>query len=93
MELGVFMFRSSINDLPNAFKDFFSRRSQVHDYQTRHVNNYNITFNKKSFSDRAIRTTGPILWNSLHESLKESKTIKHFRKNMKETIIHNYKFD
>ena len=76
------MYRFSTNDLPTAFKDFFSRRSQVHDYQTRHVNNFSITNNnnKKSFSDRAIRTHGPILWNSLNKSVKGTNTIKQFRK-------------
>lgn len=70
MEFGVFMFRFSINDLANAFNDFFSRRSQIHNHQTRHANNFNITNNKKSFSDRAIRTTGPVLWNPLQKSVK-----------------------
>ena len=90
MELGVFMFKYSINDLPVAFKTFFSKRSDVHNYPTRHVNDFNITNNKKTFSDRAIRTNGPILWNLLPKNMKQSKSLKHFRTQFKQNIIQNY---
>ena len=39
LELGVFMYRFSIVDLPVAFfKNYFSKRSDIHEYPTRHVN-------------------------------------------------------
>ena len=66
-ELGVFMYKYFINDLPAALKEYFMKRSDVHDYPTRHVNNFNLTHNRKSFSDHAFRTNGPILWNSLQK--------------------------
>ena len=90
MELGVFMFKYSINDLPRAFKTFFSKRSDVHNYPTRHGNDFNMTNNKKTFPDRAIRTNGPILWNSLPENMKQSKSLKHFRTQLKQNLIQNY---
>ena len=91
MELGVFMYRFSINDLPVAFNNFiFSKRSDVHNYSTRHVNDFNRTKNKKTFSDHAIRTNGPILWNSLPKILKESKSVKQFRNQLKQNLIQNY---
>ena len=62
LNLGTFMYRFSINDLPIAFKNFFSKRSEVHNYQTRYANNFNVTNNKKCFSDRSTRSSGPILW-------------------------------
>ena len=51
LELGVSMYKYSINDLPVAFKEYFMKRSDIHDYPTRHVNNLNPTNNRKSFSD------------------------------------------
>ena len=51
-----------------------------------HVHDLNLTYNKKSFSDHAIRTSGPILWNSLPKTLKDSKTIGHFRSNLKQKL-------
>ena len=90
LELGVFMYKFSINDLPVVFKEYFTKRSEIQDYPTRQINDLNLTCNKKSFSDHAIRTSGPILWNSLPKTLKESKTIRHFRNQFKQKLIQNY---
>ena len=51
---------------------------------------YNSTRNKKAFTDRTVRTTGPILWNSLDETIKKSKTMKHFRSLYKSSLISTY---
>ena len=77
------MYKYYIDDLPLAFKKHFSKPSDIHEYSTRQVGNLNSTFDKKSFSDNAIRTTGPILWNSLPQKLKDSKTVKHSRSQYK----------
>ena len=45
------MYKYSTNDLPVAFKEFFMKPSDIHDYLTRYVNNLNLTNNRKSFSD------------------------------------------
>ena len=37
LELGVFMYRFSKSDLPVAFKEYITKRSEFHDYPTRHV--------------------------------------------------------
>ena len=73
--LGVFMYRFSIDDLPVAFKTCFSKHSDIHDYPTSHGNDLNLTNNKKLFSDHTIRTRGPILWNSLPTTIKDSKSV------------------
>ena len=78
------------NYLPVAFKEYFMKRSDIHDYPTRHVNNLNLTNNRKSFSDHAIRTNGPILWNLLSKTIRESKSVKHFRNQFKQNLIKTY---
>ena len=90
LELGVFMYKYSINDLPNAFNDYFTKRSDIHGYKTRHVNDLTLTKNKKHFSDHSVRTTGPILWNSIDKKIINSKTVKQFRNQYKKTLISNY---
>ena len=65
-----------VNDLPVAFNDYFKKRSDIHHYPTRQISNLTLSLNRKSFSDHAIRTSGPYLWNSLPEKLKDSKTVK-----------------
>ena len=90
IELGVFMYKYSINDLPQSFNTYFVKRSEIHDYQTRHVDNLNLTKNKRTFSDRSVRSSGPVLWNSLDKSLKSSNSTKHFRNQFKQQLISEY---
>ena len=70
LEVGVFMFRHFTNQLPNGFRDSFSKQAECHKYLTRNANDYTLTRNKKVFSNQTVRNSGPILWNSLHQNLK-----------------------
>ena len=91
LDLEMSMYKYSINDIPvAASKDYFIQRSDIHDYPTRHVNDLNLTNNWKSFSDYAIRTNGPILKNSLSKTERESKSVKHFRNQLKQNLIITY---
>ena len=85
LELGVFMYTFSTNDLPLAFKEYF-----IHDYPPRHVNDLDLTNNKKSFFDHSIRTCGFILWNSLPTAITNSKSVNHFRNKFKYILIQTY---
>ena len=78
LELGVFMLKYHIGDLPEVFNEYFNRRSDIHNYQTRHANDLNVALNKNSFTDKAIRTSGPILWNSLSSEIKHCNNVKKF---------------
>lgn len=90
LELGVIMFKHSINELPNAFHNYFSKRSDIHEYLTRHIDDLNLTNNKKVFSDQSIRSGGPIFWNPLEKNLKCSKSTKYFRTKLKQKLISKY---
>ncbi len=48
------------------FKD-----NDIINYHMGNKSNYNHTGNKKAFSDKTIRTTGPILRNSLEDRIKK----------------------
>ena len=87
LELGVFMFKSSINHLPVVLKDYFTKRSDTHNYPTRYVNDFNLTNNKKAFSVHSSQTLGPVHWNSLSKSMRDSKSVKHFRKQLKQKLM------
>ena len=76
LKVDVFMYKCSINYLPKTFIDYFTKPSNIHGYQTRHVNDLNKTkqtnkqTNKNHFSDHTVQTTGHILWNSLDKTSK-----------------------
>ena len=88
LELGVFMYRFSISDLPVAFKEYFKRRSEIHDYPTRHVNDLNLTNNKKFFPIILYERMVPFF--GTHYQKQESKTIRYFRNQLKQKLIQTY---
>ena len=57
------MYQHVNGSLPISFNAFFTKLSDIHNYDTRNKSNYNQTRNKKVFADKVIRTMGPILWN------------------------------
>ena len=65
------MYKHQTNSLPQTFSDYFIKHSQVHNYPTRNAQDYSIYKGKKVFADRAIRITGPTLWNSLETNLNQ----------------------
>ena len=90
LEVGTFMCKYFIGLSPKIFDGLFTKRSDIHDYRTRRSNDFNHTRDKKVFTDQAIRTVGPILWNSLTEHLKNVTSVNHFRKRFKTTLISVY---
>ena len=48
---------------------------------------YHQTRNARTFSDHSIRTFGPILWNSLDNNVRKSKSIKHFKNEYKTKLM------
>jgi len=90
LEVGVFMYKHYTNQLPDIFKDYFVKQDEVHDYHTRNTTKYCFANNKKAFSDQTIRVSGPVLWNSLTTTLKNSKSTKHFKHQFKEYLIKSY---
>ena len=75
LELGMFMYRNSVNKLPSSFNNYFTKRSEVHYYLTRHGNHLSLTKSKKTFSDHSVHTTGPRLWDALENSIRASKSV------------------
>ena len=73
-----------------SFNSVFKKLSDIHNYDTRNKSNYNPTRNKKVFADKAISTTGPILWNSIYKNIQKSISTKHFRKFYESSLISWY---
>ena len=87
LETGVFMYKYSTGSLPDGFNNCFTMRSEIHNYQTRSKGNYHLTNNIRVFSDHSVRTFGHLFWNSLHNNINKSNSIKHFRKQLKKLLV------
>ena len=86
LELGVFMYKHHTNMLPQTFSNYFIKHNQIHKYPTRNAEDYSIHRAKKMFSDRSIRITGPILWNSLDSKTKHCKTTQHLETSLNQFL-------
>jgi hypothetical protein len=78
-QLATLMFKVRNSMVPRSISKLFQRTDDVHNYETRQVQNYfppkpNTNFKKKSFSYR-----GAVAWNSLPFDLKRSQTIQCFK--------------
>ena len=90
LEAGIFMFKHFNNHLPIAFNQFFSKHNELHEYFTRCNNDYTLTKNRLVFSDQTIKTSGPIIWKSLDSRIKDSKSLKHFKNQLKCHLLLKY---
>ena len=83
----TFLYKEFNNKLPDTFH---SKKKNLHRYQTRHSEDYEIPHFKTNFARKTIRATGPIKWNLTEKHVEEAKTIKHFRNKIKRNIIVGY---
>ena len=90
LQIALFMYRFTNDNLPNSFKGFFTKNKDLHNYNTRNADKY-ITSNYNLNSIRnSIKYAGPILWNSLQNSLVNYKTINIFKSKYKSQLISHY---
>ena len=87
LELGVFMYKYSTDNLPTIFKDYFSKRSQIHNRDTRSMTNYNLRKNRTNFALKGVKTSELCFWNSLPKEIILSLNVKTFRKQLKDNIF------
>ena len=58
--MNAFMYRHDMNDWPVVFfKDYFQKHSEKHNYKTRHINDLQLTNNKKTFQIEVLEQMIP----------------------------------
>ena len=63
------------NKLPYNFRDIYILNSQLHSYDTRRRNNIHIKqFYRRNYGYYSIQCKKTILWNSISEDLKNTKS-------------------
>lgn len=90
LELSTFMYKHFNNELPETFNKYFIKHAEIHNYHTRNALDYSIPKTKKVYSQRSVRNTGPLQWNSLEQNIKQSKSVKHLRNQLKNQFIQEY---
>ena len=86
----VLCIKNSIINSRISFTSISTSEKNLHKYQTRHAEDYEIPHFKTNFVRKTIRATGPMKWNLAEKHVKEAKTIKHLRNKIKKNLIVEY---
>ena len=75
------------SEVTNLFSSFFSRNNDVHSYNTRKANNLHVPFARTHVRKFSTKINGALVWNSLPDSIRNSKNLNTFKKLMKDFLI------
>ena len=88
--LGQFMYNLIGNNIPASFKGMFKNNNTLHNYSTRQANDFHIPKARTNFVSRNFMFTGPKLWNSLDQLLKEACSLNSFKYRLKMLFTEKY---
>ena len=84
----TFVHNFQNNKLPSVFDDYFTSFSNIHNINTRYRNtNFIIPRVSSNLGSTSISFEGAVLWNNLENLNKEIKSVKSFRKSLKDKVL------
>ena len=90
LQVGIFMYKYTQNQLPVVFHNIFNLNSNVHTYPTRRSSDYHLQNPRIILAQRSIRHHGPDIWNSLPPHLKQCSSLYSFKASFKKYLISKY---
>lgn len=85
----IFMYNFTRGCLPGIFQNYFDYNRDYHAYNTRHKNNLHQSSYKLDVRKFAIRSSGTVLWNSLHNEIRDAPTVHIFKRRLRSHLIHS----
>ena len=89
-QVGMFMYRYINRLLPRNFDVYFKFNSDIHTHNTRFSEHLRTNFSSTEISRRLFINTGVSIWNSLHRTLKDAKSIFSFKTKFKSHLLSDY---
>ena len=89
-QLGQFMYNYNNNMLPSVFQEMFFKDSSVHDYPTRHSDDFLLPLLQTLSAQKTFIYEGPKFWNSLRGEIKNAPSINTFKKELKLFFLQSY---
>ena len=86
----IFMYRYVNNTIPISFKDMFQYNSDVHSHFTRNSMQFRPKKLHSSLDVKSLRFTGPKLFNTIDDSIKNISSFTGFKRKMKQNFINHY---
>jgi hypothetical protein len=86
----VFIYKFTMNLLPENFRDYFPAIAAVHTHYTRGSNGLIVPFARTNIKKNSISVSGPYLWNKLPINIRASQSLYIFKSRLKSFILDEY---
>ena len=90
LQIALFMFRLQHGQLPSYFSPLFNLNKDIHSYPTRQTDKFHLRNPKTVLALKSIRHTGPDIWNSLPNEIRNLNTLYSFKKAVKTMLLCKY---
>ena len=90
LQAAIFMYKFTMNLLPQSFNNIFNLNSNIHSHLTRRSNDYHLENPKTTLAHKSIRHHGPDTWNSLPQTVRNSPSLFSFKTSVKKLILSKY---
>ena len=84
------MYNLNRNELPNVFYSMFSKNVNIHHYPTRSAKLFHLPKTRSLLSNKLFVFSGPKLWNSLSDPVRNKPTYYSFSRVFKKNLIQKY---
>ena len=83
------MYKSTINELPEAVNKPYKPNSVYHAYNTRQKSNPHIRYRRTQLASTQINHKAPEIWHNIPNNIKQSKNIRQLTKQLKLYLINS----
>ena len=90
LNIAIFMFLCFKGLLPPYISSKFDLNCHIHNYNTRNAKNFHLPKIRTNVSRNSIFYKGPVVWNSIHNSIKDKPTLNSFKSSYKSYLISLY---
>ena len=88
-KVALSMFKVYHRMTPKVFSDLFVRNVEIHNYETRQMNQFHIPFARTNYMQDAISIKGGMIWNKLDQKVNFDVSYLSFKIALKRYIISN----
>ena len=85
------MYKCKNRLFPRYITDLFPINASIHFYQTRSSNDFHFPKIRTSYAKSTLFCTGPKLWSSLPNEIKNSVSLQSFKRKLKKHLINSYR--
>ena len=87
LQTAIFMFRYNAGLLPESFSSMFQINAKVHSHFTRQVSHIHLNNPLTALAHKSIRHSGPDIWNSLPQRVRDLQKMHSFKKAIKSILF------